>query len=375
MKTAIASLGALTAACFGLPSLMQDPQMGPQPTEVRADAHNLYLITKQARADLREMRIAAGLHAHPAGPHIDPEGHHANDTPEQQARERGEKEGHEDGGGEGGHEGRREGGRERGHEGGREGGHEGGREGRGERGHEGGREGRGERGHEGGREGRGEHGGREGRGEGGEGHEGRERGEHGGREGRNREGKTQIRKNQKHDHRYRNGAHLTLQYNPATQAFVGHVKNTTKKVLKQVRVEIHLSNGRELGPTMRVDLKPGATVPVELSALDQEFKVWVTHPEAGTEAGHGPGGEESEGHAEREKGEHAAGMGDGRREGGGEHGGEGRGEGRGEHGGEGRGEGDKRAGASFRPLENQLLLLRGEMRAFKADLAAKKAKK
>ena len=353
MKIAIASLMAISAACLSVPSLTggsasQEAQQGPD------DANKIYDMIKQSRADLREMRVAAGLHAHPAGPHIDPEGHHANDTPEQQARERGEKSGHEDGGGEGSREGRGERG------------HEGSREGRGERGHEGGREGRGERGHEGGREGRGEGGERrEGRREGGEGHEGREKGEHEGREGRgegddgNREGKTRMRKNQKHDHVYRNGAQLTLEYNPATQAFVGHVKNTTKLWLPQVRVEIHLSNGRELGPTKRINLAPGKTMAVELSALDQKFTAWVTHPEAGTEEGHEEGGEGSEGHAAREKGEHGAGGGD---------------EGSGEHGGEG-GEGEKgaeRPASAFRPVENQLLLLRGEMRAFKADLKGKK---
>ena len=135
------------------------------------------------------------------------------------------------------------------------------------------------------------------------------------------------------------------------------MQNTTNKTLSEVRVEIHLSNGLELGPTKRMDLKPGATIPVELSALDQKFTNWVTHPEAGVEEGHGPGGEETEGHAARERGEHG-------REGGGEA--------RGEHGGEG-GEGEgNRPGAAVRPLYNQIQLLRGEMRAFKADLAARK---
>jgi hypothetical protein len=321
MKTAIVALIALTAACFGIPALTQgdraeahqQEQLGVQ----NDDADKLYALVKEARADLREMRKQAGLHAHPAGPHVDPQGHHANDSAAQRERERGEKAGHEDGGGEGGHEGRE----------------------------------------------RDEHSGREGRGEHGEGHEGRERGEHGGRETSHGEGEkdnNRIAKGTQHDKVYRNGARLILQYNPNTQAFVGSVQNTTKKSLSQVRIEIHLSNGLELGPTMRVDLKAGATIPVELSALDQEFTSWVTHPEAGVEKGHGPGGEESEGHAARESGEH---------------GGEGRDEGRGEHGGEGGGGGGNRPGAAFRPVHNQLQLLRGEMMAFKADLADKKKEK
>jgi hypothetical protein len=166
---------------------------------------------------------------------------------------------------------------------------------------------------------------------------------------------------QKHDLTYRNGARLVLQYNPLTQAFVGSVQNTTKETLSQVRVEIHLSNGLELGPTKRIDLKAGTTIPVELSALGQKFTHWVTHPEAGIEEAHGPGEEETEGHSGREaRGEHA------RRE-------------RGEHGRReaGHGEGGEASGnrpgaASLRPVYNEIQLLRGEMRAFSADIKAKK---
>ena len=318
MKIIIASLVALTTAGIAVPSLTQDKRagasVGSDQQDPKRDQARLYALVKAARKDVREMRIQAGLHAHAAGPHIDPKGHHANDSAAQRKRERGEKEGHEDSG----------------------------REGGGERGHEGGREGRGEHGGRKSREGRGEHGG-----------EGRKRGE----KGHSEESGKRIRKLAKHDKTYKNGARLTLQYNPNTEAFVGSVKNTTRKTLSQVRVEIHLSNGLELGPTLRIDLKPGATTPVELSALDQKFSHWVTHPEAGVEEGHGPGGEESKGHAEREKGEHGAGGGD---------------EGSGEHSEK---KSDKRPSASHRPVYNQLQLLRGEIKAFKADLAAKKQKK
>ena len=43
----------------------------------------------------------------------------------------------------------------------------------------------------------------------------------------------------------------------STGTFKGTVENTTEKVLERVRVEIHLSNGKELGPTKPGDLKPG----------------------------------------------------------------------------------------------------------------------
>ncbi len=127
------------------------------------------------------------------------------------------------------------------------------------------------------REGRGEH--REGRGEHREG-----RGEHG--EGRGEESGKRISKNQTWD-ATRNGAHLILAYDAASQSFKGTVENASTKVLSQVRVEVHLSNGAELGPTRRIDLAPGKKISVELSAADQKFEWWTTHPEAGTEENHG----------------------------------------------------------------------------------------
>lgn len=288
--------------------------------DIQGHADKLYAAVKQARGDLRQLRILAGLHVHASGPHLDPKGHHANDTPEQQRRERSESPGHEDGGGEHGHKV----GGERGHREGREHGQ---------------REG-GERGH---REG-GEHGHRE-----------------GGERGDSEKGGRGIAKLTKHVKTYKNGGKLTLQYNPATQAFIGNVKNTTSKDLPDMRVEIHLSNGVELGPTKRIKMKPGQTIPIELGAFGQNFTHWVTHPEAGVEEAHAPGDEENEhaggehggergGHAARERGEH-----------GGKHSHDGVGEG-------GHGMGD----ASLSPVYNQLQLLRGEMKAFSDDIKAMK---
>lgn len=104
----------------------------------------------------------------------------------------------------------------------------------------------------------------------------------------------------------RGGAHLTLAYDGTARASKGTVTNRTEKPLSQVRVEVHLSNGVELGPTKRTDLAPGQTIPVELSAAGQEFEWWTTHPEHGREEGHGPGHEEESGeHEGREgRGEH-----------------------------------------------------------------------
>ncbi len=113
----------------------------------------------------------------------------------------------------------------------------------------------------------------------------------------------------------RKGARLVLRYDPASNTFVGSVANTTDENLRRVRVEVHLSNGTELGPTTPVDLAPGEMADVSLSATEEPFTGWTPHAEVDT--GDGSGGEHGEGG-----------------EGGGEHGGRGEGgEGGGEHGG------------------------------------------
>ena len=97
----------------------------------------------------------------------------------------------------------------------------------------------------------------------------------------------------------RNGARLVLSYHAAQSAFIGTVQNTTTATLQEVRVEVHLSNGVELGPTEPVDLPAGATHPVTLDAAGQTFTGWVPHAEVGPQSGaggegggeHGPGGE------------------------------------------------------------------------------------
>ena len=57
----------------------------------------------------------------------------------------------------------------------------------------------------------------------------------------------------------RQGVELIIRFDDAKTAFVGTVKNTTSSDVEQVRVEVHLSNGTELGPTPRVELKAGET--------------------------------------------------------------------------------------------------------------------
>ena len=95
----------------------------------------------------------------------------------------------------------------------------------------------------------------------------------------------------------RNGAHLILSYDEASNSFKGTVKNTTDTVLLQVRVEVHLSNGQELGPTTPTDLNPGQQIPVVLVAQGTPFDKWTAHPEVGPMTSGGEG-----------EGEHAAGA-------------------------------------------------------------------
>jgi hypothetical protein len=152
--------------------------------------------------------------------------------------------------------------------------------------------------------------------------------------GHEEESGTRIGKFEKTDKTYKNGARLIIAYNAATQSFKGTVQNTTSKTLSEVRVEVHLSNGVELGPTKRTDLKPGAKIPVELSAANQKFTWWTTHPEAGSEEGHGPG------HEGGERGEH------------------------------GEGDGSRPKDPALRPLYNELLLLRQEIKLLAKGLGA-----
>ncbi|WP_420448449.1 hypothetical protein [Candidatus Palauibacter sp.] len=281
MKIVIASLMMLGAAGVSFPALAggggdSAPRLQEEQDIGRSmDAEELYDIVKQARAQLRETRVLAGLGAHASGPQV------------------GRLESRE------------------------------------------------------GREGRTEYGNRE-RGEGGE------------------EGGAYLGRMTRQDELFANGARLILQFNPNTQVFVGSVTNTTTRTLSQVRVEIHLDNGTELGPTKRINVGPGQTIPVELGTFGNDFSSWVSHPEAGVEQGHGGGEESGEGRGGREgRGEH------GGREGGAEHGGEASGEHGGQAGGEVGGEEARPRDAAYRPLYNQLQVLRGEMRAFEVELRAR----
>ena len=103
---------------------------------------------------------------------------------------------------------------------------------------------------------------------------------------------TQYALNQTYN-KVRNGARLILAYDAKSNAFKGTVENTTGKTLKQVRVEVHLSNGTELGPTTPADLGPGEKRSIKLKATSRKFEKWSAHPEVGI-GEHGSGEERTE---------------------------------------------------------------------------------
>ncbi len=84
----------------------------------------------------------------------------------------------------------------------------------------------------------------------------------------------------------RDEVELVLRFDAAAGAFVGTVTNAGPDPVSQVRVEVHLSDGPELGPTPRISLAPGETSSVQLAAEGQRFETWTTHVEIG-EGEHG----------------------------------------------------------------------------------------
>lgn len=97
----------------------------------------------------------------------------------------------------------------------------------------------------------------------------------------------------------KNGARLILAYDEQSKSFIGTVENTTNNTLTRVRIEVHLSNGTELGPTTPTDLAPGEKINVKLPATTQVFDTWVTHAEVGSGES---GSEGSESGAEHNEG-------------------------------------------------------------------------
>ena len=78
----------------------------------------------------------------------------------------------------------------------------------------------------------------------------------------------------------RRGMRLTLSFDETQSAFTGTVENTTRATICNVRVEVHLSDGPELGPTPGLDLLPGESAATSLPSGGAPFERWTAHPEA-----------------------------------------------------------------------------------------------
>lgn len=91
----------------------------------------------------------------------------------------------------------------------------------------------------------------------------------------------------------RNGARLFMRWDAASNSFVGAVENVGDTLLTRVRVEVHLSNGVELGPTHPTDLAPGEALDIALPAGTQPFATWIPHAEVGAGEGCGESGDPS----------------------------------------------------------------------------------
>jgi len=126
-----------------------------------------------------------------------------------------------------------------------------------------------------------------------------ERDAHG--EGEGEEDGTELGRNDVYDV-VKKGTHLVLIYDSDGSTFTGTIENVSNEVLDRVRVEVHLSNGTELGPTTQVDLKPGEKRDVLLATETDDFDGWSTHAEVGSsEHSHEGEGEHShEGEGEHE---------------------------------------------------------------------------
>ena len=112
----------------------------------------------------------------------------------------------------------------------------------------------------------------------------------------------QLAKDQTYDQE-RAGTRLVLEYHEEMNSFMGTVENVSEEPLSRVRVEVHLSNGVELGPTTPGDLGPGESQPVSLEASGEPFETWSAHAEVGgAEGEHEHEGEDGE-HDESESGE------------------------------------------------------------------------
>ncbi len=86
------------------------------------------------------------------------------------------------------------------------------------------------------------------------------------------------------------GARLVMNYDAASNS-----------VLTRVRIEVHVSNGKELGPTIPINMAPGEMRTISLPSMQASFAGWIAHDEVGS----GEGSGEVSGESSAEAGEAA----------------------------------------------------------------------
>lgn len=91
----------------------------------------------------------------------------------------------------------------------------------------------------------------------------------------------------------KHGVRLILRYDKESNSFIGTMENTTSKKIEKARVEVHLSNGTELGPTKPITLNAKMKKELIIKATEKSFSGWSTHAEIGNTE---HGGEEGEEH-------------------------------------------------------------------------------
>lgn len=88
------------------------------------------------------------------------------------------------------------------------------------------------------------------------------------------------------------GLHVVMSYDAENHLFRGTLENTTEETLKEIEVEIHLSNGKELGPEEFAEMTPEMDFVVDFEAGEEDFKTWSVHVEVGSEEPEGEAGDE-----------------------------------------------------------------------------------
>ena len=105
----------------------------------------------------------------------------------------------------------------------------------------------------------------------------------------------------------RSGARLILKYDAPSNSFKGTVENTTNGILDRVRIEVHLSNGTELGPTTPTEMAVGEVIAINIPATPPAFTGWTAHAEVGGGGEGSDSGAEHRAGAENDRGEESGG--------------------------------------------------------------------